>query len=82
MHSGLSLSEPRKKNVFSFCFIFPCSTFPCSPRKKLDQRSEGVLGGPSLLGPGVGVLSFFGCVEMTFGNTLKEIVSCSSIANL
>jgi hypothetical protein len=47
--------QGTKKYVFNFCIIFPCSALPLSPSKNLGHQSEGVLGGPSLLGPGEGV---------------------------
>ena len=47
--------QGTQKDIFSFCFIFPCSALPHSPSKNLDCQSEGVLGAPSLPGPGAGV---------------------------
>ena len=50
--------QGTQKDIFSFCFIFPCSGLPLTSSKDLYHQSEGVLGVPSLLGPRAGVPFF------------------------
>jgi hypothetical protein len=55
VQAGLSLRESRKIFLVFALHSLAVLSLPHSPSKNLVRLSEGVLGGPSVLGPGAEV---------------------------